>query len=237
MSVKINIRPETKAFFTKLLAALALTIQRLWGWVKTRIAAIKANRRAMWFVYYAARWLIVILILVVYTIGIYRVAFKKARAVYDGWMEEYKADQIAAAEEAARAAEEATRAAPVDPYEAQLDAEAELLAKVLYGVKDNDNDDLRTYCWCVFNRVDNVNFPSSLEDVIAQPNQWMRYDPTNPILESLFQLAREQLHEWHTNTHRPCSADYVFMNWSKNDICLRDVFSEGSGTHYWRWNQ
>lgn len=230
MSIKINIRPETKATVTRWLAALICSIRRVAAWAREKTAAIKANKRAMWILGYAAKWALVALTILLYTIVIFRVAYKKALVAYDGWMEDYKAEQIAQAEEAARTA-------PVDPYDAQLDAEAELLAKVLYGVKDNDNDDLRTYCWCVFNRVENQAFPSTLEDVIAQPNQWMRYDQTNPIIESLYQLAREQLDEWHNNTHRPVSNDYVFMNWSRNDICLRDNFYEGSGTRYWRYGQ
>ena len=230
MGIKINIRPETKALFASLIAAVVSTIRRLIVWARGRIATVKSNKRAMWALKYAAKWAMVILLLALYTILIHRAAYKKALVVYDGWMDAYKADQIAAAEEA-------SRTAPADPYQEQLDAEAELLAKVLYGVKDNDNDDLRTYCWCVFNRIDNTAFPSTIEDVIAQPSQWMRYDPTNPIIESLYQLAREQLDEWHSNTHRPVSNEYVFMNWSRNDICLRDNFYEGSGTHYWRFGQ
>lgn len=230
MSIKINIRPETKALAARWVAAIILALRRVTGWAKGKIAAVKANKRAMWWIRYASKWALAILVLVLYTIVVHRAAYKKALVIYDGWMEEYKAEQIAAAEAA-------ERAAPVDPYEAQLDAEAELLAKVLYGVKDNDNDDLRTYCWCVFNRVDNKSFPSTLEDVIAQPSQWMRYDQTNPIIENLYQLAREQLDSWHSNTHRPVTNEYVFMSWSKNDICLRDNFYEGSGTRYWRWAQ
>ena len=230
MSIKINIRPEAKALAARWVAALILAFRRFTRWAKGKVAAVKANKRAMWVIGYAAKWALVILALVLYTIVIHRAAYKKAMVVYDGWMQDYKAEQLAAAEEAARTA-------PVDPYEAQLTAEAELLAKVLYGVKDNDNDDLRTYCWCVFNRVDNKAFPSTLEDVIAQPSQWMRYDQTNPIIENLYQIAREQLDSWHSNTHRPVTNEYVFMNWSKNDICLRDNFNEGSGTHYWRWAQ
>lgn len=230
MSIKINIQPEAKALVARWLAAITLAARRATSWAKKKIAALKANKRAMWVIRYSARWLLVVLALVLYTIVVHRVAYKKAMDVYEGWLEDYKAEQIAAAEEAARTA-------PIDPYEAQLDSEAELLARVLYGVKDNKSDDLKTYCWCVFNRVDNKSFPSTLEDVIAQPQQWMRYDPTNPIIESLYQIAREQLDAWHSNPHRPVTNEYVFMNWSANDICLRDNFYEGSGTRYWRYGQ
>ena len=166
-------------------------------------------------------------IIAAYTLVISRSAATKA-------VEQYKtqlADQMEQEEEAARLA------AAQDPYTLQLNAEAESLARVLYGVRDNSTDDLKTYCWCVFNRVENAAFPSTLEDVIAQPGQWMRYDQTNPILEPLYQLAREQLDAWHTDDHRPVSSDYVFMTWSANDICLRDNFHAGSNCHYWRWGQ
>lgn len=230
MSTIIIIPPEKKEKAVKIAKSFCAWFRRILILTKSKISLFKSNKRAVWVVRYAAKWALVILSVVLYTILIHRAAYQKAMVVYEGWMEEYKAEQIALAEEK-------EKAAPVDPYEAQLDAEAELLARVLYGVKDNDNDDLRTYCWCVFNRVDNNAFASTLEDVIAQPNQWMRYDQTNPIIENLYQLAREQLDDWHTNTHRPCSADYVFMSWSKNDICLRDNFYEGSGCHYWRYGQ
>lgn len=152
---------------------------------------------------------------------------ERMAAVYAQELQEYKEEQ-----EQARAAQEVA-----DPYLEQLNSEAESLARVLYGIKDNDESDLKTYCWCVFNRVDNSSYPSTLEDVIAQPKQWVQYDPENPILEDLYQIAYEQLDEWYSNSHRPCSSEYVFVNWTPNDICLRDNFREGSGTHYWRWGQ
>lgn len=145
--------------------------------------------------------------------------------VYAQELQEYKEEQERAAQ------------AVADPYLEQLNLEAESMARLLYGIKDNDESDLKTYCWCVFNRVDNSSYPSTLEDVIAQPKQWVQYDPANPILEDLYQVAYEQLDEWHSNSHRPCSSEYVFVNWTPNDICLRDNFREGSGTHYWRWGQ
>lgn len=197
------------------------------GAIRELFKKIRANRKLCWFIGLMGKYLLCGLLLLVWTIAATRYGQKKALAQYEIWMEEYKVEQ----DEAARLAVE------TDPYTIQLNAEAEALAKVLYGVKDNSTDDLKTYCWCVFNRVDNSHYPDTLEDVIAQPQQWMRYDPTNPLLENLYQIAREQLDAWHTDSHRPVDSSYVFMNWSSNDICLRDNFNEGSGCHYWRWNQ
>lgn len=201
------------------------------GIIKPVYTKIKSNKKVCWYLKLMERYAIVILVFIlVFQIGA-RCGQKKALATYTQWLEEYKAEQELAAQEALAAQQES------DPYLVQLKAEAEMIAQVLYGVKDNSSDDLKTYCWCVFNRVDNNSYSSTISDVIAQPNQWMRYDPTNPVLENLYQIAYEQLNEWYTNNHRPVSSDYVFMSWSTSSIVLRDNFYEGSGTHYWRWNQ
>lgn len=195
--------------------------------IRGKVEAIRQNKAAMWWLSYVGRWALVALVLVAWSLVMMRAGQKKALAEYHQWMEAYRVERMQIDQAYADA----------DPYKLQLDAEAESLARVLYGVKDNDAEDMRTYCWCVFNRVDNTAFPDALEDVIAQPSQWMRYDPTNPVLENLFQIAREELEAWHSDGHRPCSADYVFMSWSPSDICLRDRWAEGSGCHYWRYGQ
>ena len=184
---------------------------------------LRMNKKICWWLGLAAKYLIVVLVaVVIFSVGM-RVGQKQALIAYQGWFDDYLVEQEQLAEE--------------DPYQVQLRAEAEEVAQALYGVKDNSTDDLKTYCWCIFNRVDNNSYPSTIHDVIAQPSQWMRYDATNPILENLYKIAYEQLDEWHTNTHRPVSNEFVFMNWSATSIVLRDNFYEGSGTHYWRWNQ
>ena len=169
--------------------------------------------------------LLAVLVLTVWTLAAFRYAQKKALETYRGWYEEYKVERLA------------IDTVNADPAERKLDAEAEMLARVLYGVKDNSTDDLKTMCWCVFNRVDNPAFPDTLDAVIAQPQQWMRYDVGNPVLESLFQIAREQLVIWREGGHRPVSADYVYMSWTAQDIVLRDAWMEGRNTRYWRYAQ
>lgn len=189
------------------------------------------DKQTRWFIFWLAKWAMLILAVVLYTIVIARVSDAKAERRYERWKTEWAEARIAEQEEAARAALES------DPYQIQLNEEAEVLARVLYGVRENSTDDLKTYCWCVFNRVDNSNYPDTITDVIAQPGQWMRYDRTNPVLSNLYDIAREQLDLWHTDAHRPVDSSYVFMNWSSRDIVLRDQWAEGSGTHYWRFGQ
>ena len=194
------------------------------------IERIRASKRACTILRFAGKVLLAAAVIVAYTLIICRIQAAKDAAAYQKQMEDYRLQIVTrAAHDAAEAME--------DPYQLQLNTEADALARVLYGVKDNSQDDLITYCWCVFNRVDNTTFPSTLEDVIAQPNQWMRYSPENPVLENLYQMAREQLDTWHSGVHRPCSSDFVYMNWSPTKIKLRDRWDEGSSTEYWRYGQ
>ncbi len=173
------------------------------------------------------RLLVLILLLTLYTLIIVRAADAKAERKYEAWRERYVSDFLAQ-----RDAELAGM--PVDPYQATLDAEAQDLARVLYGVKDNSTDDLRTMCWCVFNRVDSPDYAGSIAEVVAQPKQWMRYSADNPVLDNLYRLAVEELLKWRESEVRPCSADYVYMIWSPTEIVLRNTWTNGSSTRYWR---
>ena len=111
--------------------------------------------------------------------------------------------------------------------------EAEAVARVLYGIRDNSVRDQRTYIWCIFNRVDNPSreFATTLEEAIGKPSQWMFYDPSNPILESLYQIALAEVIVWHEG-HRPVSCDWVFAVWSSEKIYLT---KELGGDEQWRY--
>lgn len=174
------------------------------------------------------------LLFMVYTIIVCSLSARNARikatnetaARYEAQIAAYMAEQ----EEAARAAAEAA-AVQID----QERAEAEMLARLLYGVKNNSTDDLYTLAWCVINRVDNPAFPGTVEGVINQPLQWMGYSADNPVLENLYRIADDVLTTWRSGGHRPVSDDYVYMSWSESDIVLRDNFTESRSTHYWRY--
>lgn len=111
--------------------------------------------------------------------------------------------------------------------------EAEAVARVLYGVRDNSLRDQRTYVWCIFNRVDSPRreFASTLTEVIGKPDQWMFYSESNPVLESQYQLALAEVIIWHEG-HRPVSCDWVFAVWSSNKIYLT---KEIGGAEQWQY--
>lgn len=180
-----------------------------------------------WLIGWLGQWAFIAAAFVLCMVISYRAGGVRAEKRYEAWKERYVNDFLEQ-QEAARAG------MPADPYETQLDEEAQELARVLYGVKDNSTDDLRTVCWCVFNRVDNTLYPSTLADVIAQPSQWMRYSPDNPVLDNLYKIARAELDAWHTGATRPCSAEFIYMTWSPSRIVLRDAWETGSFTNTWR---
>lgn len=120
-----------------------------------------------------------------------------------------------------------------DSKTAALREDAKLIAKVLYGVRSNNEKDLRTLVWCVLNRVDNKSYPSTVAEVVNQDRQWMGYSEDNPVLNDLFNLAYGELEIWYGGI-RPCSPDFVFMNWTQSEITLRDTFEFSSKTHNWK---
>ena len=138
---------------------------------------------------------------------------------------------------AAQAAVEEVVEEPVEESEPEIPQqyidEAEAIARVLYGIRDNSLRDQRTYIWCLFNRVDNPSreFANTLEEVIGKPSQWMFYDPSNPVLESQYQLALTEVIIWHEG-HRPVSCDWVFAVWSSNKIYLT---KEIGGAEQWQY--
>ena len=120
-----------------------------------------------------------------------------------------------------------------DSKTAALREDAKLIAKVLYGVRSNNEKDLRTLVWCVLNRVDNKSYPATVAEVVNQDHQWMGYSDDNPILNDLFNLAYGELEIW-SGGIRICSPDFVFMNWTPSEITLRDTFEFSSKTHSWK---
>lgn len=149
--------------------------------------------------------------------------------------------QAQAAEEAepeitAVVAEETPQPTPEPTPDPQYVSEAEAVARVLYGIRDNKEQDLRTYIWCIFNRVDNPSreFDATLEDVIAKPSQWMFYDPNYPVTDKLYQIALQEVTRWHEE-ERPCSYVFVYAEWSPDDIVLRDKWEYTSTTNTWRY--
>lgn len=117
-----------------------------------------------------------------------------------------------------------------------IEKEAEFIAKVLYGTAAGHNSiDQRTAVWCILNRVDHSSFPDTVQEVCQQSSQWIGYSDDNPIIDSLYEIAMNELTIWH-NGRRPVSEDYVYMSWSSNEIMLRNTYKQNNSTRYWQAN-
>lgn len=117
-----------------------------------------------------------------------------------------------------------------------MDAEAEALAKLLYGYRNNSLRDRKTLIWCVLARVDSAAYPGSVAGVVDQKQQWMFYSLDNPIRQDDKDLALEQLQLWHEGKYPAgFSDDYVYAEWSQSDIALRNTWEKDSSTSWWRF--
>lgn len=118
--------------------------------------------------------------------------------------------------------------------QAGMELEAREISRVLYGIKDNSENDLRTCVWCILNRVDNAGYPNSVYEVCSQSQQWMGYSPENPVLDNLYKIAHSELDTWYSGT-RPVDSSYIYLNWTPSRITLRDRWENSSATNYWRF--
>ena len=193
------------------------------------LQAIDDRKFGLWVTTVALKYVAVILAVVAWSIVMFRAGGVRAERRYEEWQERFANEYISQREAA-------EIGMPPDPKELLLDQQATALAKVLYGVKDNSDNDLRTLCWCVFNRVDNDAYPANIEEVIEQPKQWMAYYDDNPVLDNLYKLAREQILSWQ-NDRRPVSNEFIYMSWTPARIVLRDTWGYGMNTRTWTWGE
>ncbi len=120
--------------------------------------------------------------------------------------------------------------------------EAELLSRVIYGIRGNSEDDMRTHIWCIFNRVDiktgEFSKTNTLDEAVNKPGQWIFFEPDYeyPVVESLYQIALEEVKKWH-DEHRPCAPDFVYEEWSQDEIVLRTTWEYEKNTKVWRYGE
>lgn len=119
----------------------------------------------------------------------------------------------------------------------QTQIEAEYVAKVLYGTCNNFSDDARrAVVWCIINRVEDPRYPDTIEEVCTQPQQWMGYSDSNPVIKELYKVSYDVLTEWRDGTYRPFDPNFTFLTWTKDEIILRTTFNETPNTKYWKVN-
>jgi hypothetical protein len=143
-----------------------------------------------------------------------------------------KAEQLVAVATPPPVVEEIAEPVVVEAPKVNEDAEA--VARVLYGIRNNDTVELEAVVWCIVNRVESPLYPSTVIDVCTQPSQWMGYSDDNPVLDNLYDIACSVLDTWDANGHRPFGNEYLYLTWSPDQITLRTSFEETKSCKYYR---
>lgn len=146
--------------------------------------------------------------------------------------------------EAEQAQAETLRLAQIAEQEASeeysLEKMSDALAKVLYGAEKfrekyhYSEDDFITLCRCVTNRVENPKYSDDIYNVISQPEQWVGYFDSNPVLKEYKKIAYDYLKEWLHETVKPISNDFVFAEFTANGIFLKQDLHADGYARRWR---
>lgn len=114
------------------------------------------------------------------------------------------------------------------------EADAEILARLLWSSPLTNEDDKRRLCWLVFNRIDDERFglfgSTVYTVVIRREFEW--YDRKSYISDTNIRIAREELRRWKLYLigavkERLLPAEYVFASFEGRHICF---YSEIGGT-------
>lgn len=120
--------------------------------------------------------------------------------------------------------------------QAQMEREADAITQVVGKMKTKRMKLSET--WNILMRVDSPFYPSTVEDVVSVPGQWMFFEPDgkNPIRDDDRALVLEQVKLWHEGRYPAgLTIDFVYGEWSENDYVLRNKWEKDSTTEYWRF--
>ena len=143
-------------------------------------------------------------------------------------VEQYKAEQARETQKQYFLSGDASREAFVNQ---EIDAAARLAAKM-----SNDVQKGGIICNALA-RVMNKAYPGTMAEVIAQPNQWMFYDPETKFSTHDREIAEKILRAYYEDGIIPngLTDEYVYGSWSESDYVLRNTWDFGSSTRTWRY--
>ena len=171
--------------------------------------------------------------IVVLCVGVWLTTRITMQKMYEAKIEEVKAEVARETEEKlTEYYREMYGVSEIEQKNAAVEEEARQIAKVLYPMRNNSEKGLRSAVWCVLNRVDSQWYPDTVYGVVSQQGNFMGWSDDNPVLDSLYQLTLREVQRWHNGMHM-IDVDFVFLNWSPNEIILQTKFEGGRGCHYW----
>ena len=60
--------------------------------------------------------------------------------------------------------------------------------------------------------MDSEQFPDTVLGVITQKSQFFGYSASNPVWDSLYQIAQDCLIDWHNGENRVFDSDYLYFH-------------------------
>ena len=143
-------------------------------------------------------------------------------------VEQYKAEQARETQKQYFLSGDASREAFINQ---EIDAAARLAAKM-----SNDIQKGGIICNALA-RVMNKAYPGTMAEVIAQPNQWMFYDPETKFSAHDREIAEKILRAYYEDGIVPTglTEEFVYGSWSESDYVLRNTWDFGSATRTWRY--
>ena len=152
----------------------------------------------------------------------------RCAAEYAAQLEAYKEEQRQAEQASYFLSGDASREAFVNQ---EIDAAARLCAKM-----SNDTQKGGIICNALA-RVMSKDYPGTMQEVIAQPDQWMFYSPDNKFSTHDREIAERILRDYYENGIIPSglTEDFVYGSWSAEDYVLRNTWDFGPSTRTWRW--
>ena len=117
---------------------------------------------------------------------------------------------------------------------AKQDSEARELARLLYCmVPNHSREDQEAVCWCAINRAESSLYPDTIAGVVQQPSQWVGYSADAPVIAQYYDIAQSVLSYWRSGEPRPVTPDFLWLDWSKTGVELRNSFEITKDTRYW----
>ena len=91
--------------------------------------------------------------------------------------------------------------APVLPPWEPSEADISYISRTIWGETRGCTEiEQRAQGWNILNRVDDSQFPDTIEGVVTAPNQFQGYSINNPV-EPFYEMARDILIKWHNGEY------------------------------------
>ena len=143
-------------------------------------------------------------------------------------VEAYKAEQARETQKQYFLSGDASREAFINQ---EVDSAARLAARM-----SNDTQKGGIICNALA-RVMNKAYPGTMQEVIAQPEQWMFYSADNKFSTHDREIAEKILRAYYEDGIVPTglTEEFVYGSWSESDYVLRNTWDFGSATRTWRY--